>query len=689
MSILSETWKRRLKIAVQLTLAIIVISSVAGAIAHAYRFWDDDPDRGAIAMPKPDHLGEKYDKVVYLDQGWDEADSLWFYNTTQGSDLMPYDFFLALEQIASTTLFRDNDNINAYRYLPQKPTFSNPDGLPVGFVRDNYKGKDYVGLTCAACHTGQVNYQGKAVRIDGGPAGADMERFMEDAGRALTATLNDPAKQARFVKAVLALDNYDTEKAVLADLKKFAQRVTTYAVINHPTTPYRYGRLDAFGRIYNRTLEHVMSGDQLTAILSRMLSQEELAAVTRGVGDVLSADDRDHIIERIQPFLSVKQQLRLRNEIFNSPNAPVSYPFLWDIPQHDYVQWNGLAANAGVGPIGRNAGEVIGVFGTLDWRAQKHRTLSTLIGGQGGGVTQVNYESSVNVANLRRIEHHLHTLKSPLWPADIFGSIDSERARNGARLYADYCISCHDVIDRSSPERRVIAQMTGLDAVKTDPKMAENSVGYTGYSGILRNQYVGTDVGDILIQREAPVAALLTKADINVVATPDPDKWRIRAWAERIYDFVVTLRDNDIKASIKQGPYTPDTTAAPFASLKAYKARPLNGIWATAPYLHNGSVPTLHDLLLPVKRAGDPEADPENGIEYRPDGFKVGSREFDPVKVGFRTDVGDFFGTRFEGNSNAGHEYAAGRTPITPDGKPLPAMTPEQRGDLLEYLKTL
>src|SRR5690606_24698234 len=90
--------------------------------------------------------------------------------------------------------------------------------------------------------------------------------------------------------------------------------------------------------------------------------------------------------------------------------------------------------------------------------------------------------------------------------------------------------------------------------------------------------------------------------------------------------------DNEIKASVKSGNYLADTTAAPYQSLLSYKARSLNGIWATAPYLHNGSVPSLYDLLLPKKRPGDPEEG-----EYRPDEFMVGSREFDPVKVGFRT----------------------------------------------------
>ncbi|MFY0540739.1 hypothetical protein [Nannocystis pusilla] len=57
----------------------------------------------------------------------------------------------------------------------------------------------------------------------------------------------------------------------------------------------------------------------------------------------------------------------------------------------------------------------------------------------------------------------------------------------------------------------------------------------------------------------------------------------------------------------KQGDH-PRSDSDPTVSLQAYKARPLNGIWASSPYLHNGSVPTLHDLLLPA--AQRPRASP-------------------------------------------------------------------------------
>jgi len=137
--------------------------------------------------------------------------------------------------------------------------------------------------------------------------------------------------------------------------------------------------------------------------------------------------------------------------------------------------------------------------------------------------------------------------------------------------------------------------------------------------------------------------------------------------------------------------------------------------------LHNGSVPTLYDLLLPKKRPGDPD-----GGEYRPDEFEVGSREFDPVKVGFKSSgyggfvfntkgIKDDKGGYTKGNSNAGHEYGARRLANEADGpvdqkikdqcadetikdqdldasikdKCLYPMSREERLDLLEYLKTL
>ena len=268
------------------------------------------------------------------------------------------------------------------------------------------------------------------------------------------------------------------------------------------------------------------------------------------------------------------------------------------------------------------------MFGTLDWTERKGFSLPSLITGQGVSGKHISFDSSVNVMNLRRIEARLWNLQSPEWPQNILGHIDKNRLTNGRSLFNKHCVSCHARIVRNDPDRRVMAHMSRASDAETDTQMAHNAVTYKGFSGILRNQYVNFGAGDILLDRKAPVAALLTKATVGVVATPDPDKWFLQRWAEWAYNLATGFRDNQIKASMKQGDYDPDTTANPVASLSAYKARPLNGIWATAPYLHNGSVPTLYDLLLPKKRPGDPE----DG-EYRPDEFEVGSREFDPIRL--------------------------------------------------------
>jgi hypothetical protein len=85
-----------------------------------------------------------------------------------------------------------------------------------------------------------------------------------------------------------------------------------------------------------------------------------------------------------------------------------------------------------------------------------------------------------------------------------------------------------------------------------------------------------------------------------------------------------------------------------------------------APYLHNGSVPSLHDILLPP--------------EQRPKTFFVGNWEFDPVNVGYamasETPGAFKFDTTARGNSNAGHVYGTD-------------MTEDDRKALIEYLKTL
>ena len=558
---------------------------------------------------------------------------------------------------------------------------------------------------------------------------------------------------------VLNLDNdYSTASEVNKGLRKWAGRISLYNAVNDSITAkgkkleYGYARLDAFGRIYNRVLEHILNKKQIGDLLAqigtrncivghteckRLINDTQIENVLKGMNETIVDDDEFFtILTRLQkpapdyPGFGIKSDgmYRVRNAIFNSPNAPVSYPFLWDIPQSTYVQWNGLASNAGIGPLGRNVGEVIGVFANIDWKVKKPGwTLASLLSGQKNKAKQIEFESSVDLFNLQKIESHLSTLLSPEWPAKKFGCkeesgkpnknpwceekekekdedkpsqpwcidnendanpwcIDKVKADQGKITYAKHCQSCHEVIDRTAYDRLVISKMTGLVEIGTDPQMANNSVNFMGKAGNFKHTYQKLDVGSVVIEEDAPVIQLLTAATTGTVATPDPDKWFLHRWADWLYILYLSYTGNEIKSSIKSGDYLVDTTSDPYNSLLSYKARSLNGIWATAPYLHNGSVPTLYDLLLPAEKCKT-----ELPItKFRPVKFKVGLREFDTKKVGFISDgeQGFTFDTSKPGNRNVGHEYGACETNL-PDGKVLYALSDEERWQLVEYLKTL
>lgn len=118
----------------------------------------------------------------------------------------------------------------------------------------------------------------------------------------------------------------------------------------------------------------------------------------------------------------------------------------------------------------------------------------------------------------------------------------------------------------------------------------------------------------------------------------------------------------------------PDNQVVAEPTLRGYMALPLRGIWARAPYLHNGSVPTLRQLLLP---------------ETRPARFFRGAIQYDTANVGFVWDerasqekYTHEYDTSLAGRSNHGHADA------TFLGLNWQAH-PEELEDLLEYLKTL
>src|SRR5262245_58275213 len=116
---------------------------------------------GAIALASAAPAGE-------IDQGalWTSGARADFYSRAQGSRVMPLAWITALKQPDGRPFIEDS--LGRYGYLPN-PT-STPPGLPVGFSVANDSGGEVLGITCAACHTREIEVTGIHYRIDGGPA---------------------------------------------------------------------------------------------------------------------------------------------------------------------------------------------------------------------------------------------------------------------------------------------------------------------------------------------------------------------------------------------------------------------------------------------------------------------------------------------------------------------------------------
>lgn len=567
---------------------------------------------------------------VTLDQGWTKDEELDFYNTSQGSQLMPYSWFLALEQAGNNDLFRDNKNINYLGYIPQASIPGrNPDGLPIGFVKEvmnedflasaltatrlssSAQGNqmEWLGLTCAACHTSEINYGDKTMRINGGPAQSDFPAFLDNLSKALAATANDDAKLTRFAKKIIPEGGYnETEKQALKTrLTAFTVWLNGYIDINYGglTTPYGYGRLDAFGAILNR--------------------------VTSSLLDIPSNG--------------------------TPANAPVSYPFLWNTSQLDWVQWNGSVSNH----IGRNVGEVTGVFAHTILKIDNEND---------------RFYSSAKIDNLDRLEQYMAKLDSPKWDSAL-PEIDQDKAEKGKVLYANNCVGCHGIRDDKGQfpmtkpnavgKQFIQTHMAGLAAIGTDPLMAMNFVNpaFDVDPGQMR-PYIDEQYRNA---PKVPRGAVLTAAGQKIIG-------------KQVSAMRPLLTEEEMKAYLLKlsGYHLPDETPP---NLIAYKARPLNGIWATAPYMHNGSIANLYQTLLP-------DAERETS-------FYVGSKMFDPKKVGFESNQdGNHFlfktvdekGVPIPGNSNKGHSGNT-FTKTRGEGGQWRDFTDDERYQLIEYMKIL
>jgi len=541
-----------------------------------------------------------------IDQGmnWTADARNDFYSRDQGSRIIPLSWITALKQQNGEPFMAAS--LARYGYLPNEE--SDPPGLPVGFTVASGSSGETIGMSCAACHTRQIEVAGTFYRIDGGPAIVDFQSFLTDLDTAVNTVLSDRKAFSDFAQAVLGPSPSRNKQAKLRDdVNAWHRPYHTLMDRALPKKPWGPARLDAVSMIFNR----------LTGL------------------DIGPPSD-DYLIP----------------DNIKRADAPVRYPFLWNAAIQDKTQWPGFADNGNdILGLARNLGEVYGVFGIFHPEKDEGRLLG------------INYvvKNSANFHGLNALERLIKKLGPPKWP----WAVDQALASEGKTIFdrktkQGGCVECHGIEPGATRFHHQKTWATPIQDVGTDSR-EYNLLAGTVQTGVLEGamfpfsiqRLKSTDTAFNVLRISVVGAILQHYIPIGLKAKSLEDAERARS--------LFRPETEDLKGAFR----APAAAAPSFA----YESRVLKGIWAAAPYLHNGSVPTLAELLKPMAE--------------RVTAFEIGPA-YDPVNIGLAIDQTKFNYTlettdcsdRNSGDSRCGHEFGA-------------ELSPDEKKAMLEYLKTL
>jgi len=306
-------------------------------------------------------------------------------------------------------------------------------------------------------------------------------------------------------------------------------------------------------------------------------------------------------------------------------DAPVRFPFLWNAALQDRSNWPGTSPNGNEFlRLSAALSEVYGIFASF--HPVKDQTLPL----------QVDYlkNNSANFIGLLTLDTLVQKIGAPKWQWGVNESL----AQKGKTIYETNCTSCHGITEgvKASPTQDTWA--TPILNVETDTREWDHILSKTNTGVLLGAPKIsptGTygDVDDAF--------TILSTTVLGTILQKFP-----------ALDSELTF---------------PSTVS--FGEPGSYEARVLQGVWAAAPYLHNGSVPNLVELLKP---AVDRVKVFKVGSNYDINKIGLAAEQSQLSSVTHTTDCSDLN----SGNSNCGHEYG---TTLSKDSKKA----------LLEYMKTL
>ena len=636
------------------TKLVAAAAVVAGLVIGVPKVWS------MLHVALPDFPA--VEKSVWLEQNWKPPAREWYHHANQGGQFppminVPYDWFVALERpylsFGDSGALADQTYLDRFGFIPSSTEAGAYDWR---YCKEPKTGPDYasgpamqawrhrlpVGFTCSDREADPM------LSPDGKPwrnpvTGETMSAIGLSCAACHTGRLT-------FKGTELLIDG----GSAMTDIVKLNQAIGVSLFLTH-WDPLR------FNRFALRLLGADANDD------SRAALRAQLDAVYQRVRALGALDKRVKSQGVEEGFGRLDALNRIGNQVFSidldrpenyvGSSAPVHYPRIWDTPWFPWAQYSGSIGQ----PMVRNAGEALGTGASIAFGGAASASPS---------LTAPLYTSTVQFLNMGKMEDMIAGkqpiekdgftgLHAPKWPAETLGPLKPELVERGAKLYAEVCEHCH------LPPK-------GSKALWDDKYWTKPNGGGQRYLKLneIPVEEVGTDRTylDSLANRTVKLPPnLVLKSDKFADALGEVVGNAVKLW----YDGQSMPED---KRQEMNG-HRENGIRAPMV----YKARPLDGVWATPPYLHNGSVPTIEALLGPASE--------------RPKTFWLGHREYDPVQLGYRHDElpGGFkFKTTLRGNSNAGHSFEDSYD----KDKPRPGVVgrkldPDERQALIEFLKSM
>lgn len=676
------------------------------------------------------------DHHVYLDQGWGQhADSEQrqaYYYTAQGTSLkgLEYDWFVHLEMPWGKDKFADPEHLRAYGFIVQEQAnASNPDLLPIGFTKhySELANAELLDISCAACHNGQINVTKDKIRygiqVDGGQAmhaftTMKIGHFVPTMLASMASTYFNPFKFDRLAKKVLG-DGYSSKsKSALKD--RFGQVLWRFVKQGYNDSSKHlypleegFGRTDALARIGNTVFGdnldeknyHVATGPvsyppvwniwkfdwvQYGASVKQPMARNMGEAL--GVGaHIAFTDIYGRPLPKEQRFnSSVMPENIHKIETTLQTLAPPPWPeeLLGKVDRTKVAHGEALFKQHCVG--------CHGPFSANEWLKKIDTPLKTVEQPLWIVKTLTIEEigTDPNTA-FNFVNNRFDLTKTGLSNQDITETVRPLWVKQLSRV-VEVALNAPTLVEFLAGDTPMPSQLT----LQTD-WVANNSQAFNGIwqtFSTWQNYYsdltvLTEQISTLANGKEAVIADIKTALVIKQLSAIDNTISSLNVnhltVGEALNITGIIIREkyyNDSHFSVEK-----QACLDGFAALDlpqqplAYKARPLAGIWATPPFLHNGSVPNIYQLLSPV-------------IE-RSSGFYVGEREYDAKHLGYQliTDIdtkyaGTWFDTQKPGNLNIGHEFRAGYVPWKEGNEPQwgvigPELATEERLALVEYLK--